>query len=329
MARSAGPNVLYLLACAALAGMAAAPVLTWSLLSPGAEVPVAVSRHLAATVTIASTHAGAASSVSLRAAIPGPLPRPLLPWVVAFWLAGGLAFWLRLLGGWISAVRLRSRFVRPAPCQWQQALDRLRSRICVSGPVQLLVSFLVQAPVVLGWLRPVVLVPVGALAGLPPEQVKAILLHELLVNVLQSVVEALLFYHPAIWWVSGHIRTERELCCDDAAVSVDGDVLAYALALAELESARPVHWKAAMAVTCGSLAHRIARLLGQSRPESRTLSGPGIAGAAMLAITAFALFVQTAARDASLKLLMQNAYMGPAVSNRRRPGQDHFRAGGT
>ena len=274
-----------------------------------------------------------------------------------------MAFWLRLLGGWICAVRLRSRLVRPAPSEWQQALDRLKTRIRVSRPVRLLVSSLVQAPAVVGWLRPVVLVPVGALTGLPPEQIEALLLHELahirrhdyLVNVLQSVVEALLFYHPAVWWISGHIRTERELCCDDVAVSVSGDVLTYARALAELESARPAHFRAAMAATGGSLAHRIARLLGQSRPASRTLSGPGIIAAAMLlGITAFAVFGQPAARPkfevasikpsqeqrfmmvrplpgrltatAPVRLLMQNAYTVQSFQIVGGPALDRFRA---
>ena len=172
------------------------------------------------------------------------MPAPLLPWVVAVWLAGAMVFWLRLIGGWIFAERLRSSLVRPAPREWQQALDRLKNRIRVSRPVRLLVSSLVQAPAVVGWLRPVVLVPVGALAGLPPEQIEALLLHELahirrhdyLVNIVQSAIEALLFYHPAVWWVSGHIRAERELCCDDMAVSVSGDAVTYARALAELES---------------------------------------------------------------------------------------------
>jgi hypothetical protein len=278
------------------------------------------------------------------------VPAPFLPWVVAVWLAGAAVFWLRLLGGWVLAGRLRSRLVyprlvRPAPCEWQQALDRLKTRIRVGRPVRLLVSSLVQAPAVVGWLRPVVLVPVGALAGLPPEQVEALLLHELahirrhdyLVNIVQSVVEVLLFYHPAVWWVSGQIRAERELCCDDLAVCVNGDALTYARALAERESARPAHFTAVIAATGGSLAHRIARLLGQQRPAPRPLSGPAIVTAALLpAITAFAVFGQPVARptfevasikpspgrslrmvrplpgrltaDAPVRLLMQNAY---------------------
>ena len=169
------------------------------------------------------------------------------------WLAGAMAFWVRLMGGWVVAARMRSTLVRPAPPEWRQALGELGARIGLSRPVRLLVSALVEVPAVVGWLRPVVLVPVGALAGLPAEQMEALLIHELahirrhdyLVNILQSVAEALLFYHPAVWWVSGHIRAERELCCDDVAASGRGDVLTYARALAELESYRPAHANAA------------------------------------------------------------------------------------
>ena len=203
-------------------------------------------------------------------------PAQFLPWVVMVWLVGALVFWVRLAGGWVVAARMRSMLVRRAPPEWQQTLSKLGARIGLSRPVQLLVSALVQVPTVVGWLRPVVLVPVGALGGLPAEHLEALLLHELahirrhdyLVNMLQSVAEALLFYHPAVWWVSGHIRAERELCCDDVAVSVRGDALTYARALAELESYRPAHLGAAIAANGGSLSDRIARLLGQSRPAA-------------------------------------------------------------
>src|SRR5207249_2224703 len=128
-------------------------------------------------------------------------------------------------------------------------LCRLARRVQVPRPVRLLVSAIVQVPTVIGELRPIILMPIGALSGLPPDQVEGLLLHELahirrhdyLVNIFQSIVEALLFYHPGVWWISGHIRRERELCCDDLAVSVIGDVLTYARALAELESFRPAH----------------------------------------------------------------------------------------
>jgi uncharacterized protein (TIGR03435 family) len=364
--RRYGPNVRYILACAALAALAAAPVLTWNLLRP--PVPVAV-RFWNKDTDTAPISAGAFAAVrnvpaSFPAGVYGAVPAPLLPWVVAVWLAGATAFWLRLLGGWIFAERLRSRLVRPAPRQWQQALDRLKTRIRVSRPVRLLVSSWVQTPAVVGWLRPVVLVPVGALAGLPPEQMEALLLHELahirrhdyLVNMVQSVVEALLFYHPAVWWVSHHIRSERELSCDDLAVGVNGDALTYARALAELESARPAHFRAVMAANGGGLAHRIARLLGQSRPAPRPLSGPGIIAAAIvLAMAALAVFGQPAGlprfevasvkpstdrgfrtvrplpgrltADAPVRLLLQNAYSVQAFQIVGGPGwidSEHF-----
>jgi uncharacterized protein (TIGR03435 family) len=197
--------------------------------------------------------------------------------------------------------------VRRAPPEWQQMLRELGARIGLSRPVRLLVSALVQVPTVVGWLRPVVLVPVGALGGLPGEHVEALLLHELahirrhdyLVNILQSVAEALLFYHPVVWWVSGHIRAERELCCDDVAVSVSGDALTYARALAQLEAYRPAHLTAAVAANGGSLAGRIARLLGQPRPSVRTGLGPGVVTVAILLVAAaYGLFGQSDARPA-------------------------------
>jgi uncharacterized protein (TIGR03435 family) len=242
---------------------------------------------------------------------------------------------------------MRSIQVRPAPPEWRQTFANLAARLGISRPVRFLVSALVRVPAVVGWLRPVVLVPVGALAGLPAEQMEALLLHELahirrydyLVNLVQSVAEALLFYHPAVWWVSGHIRAEREMCCDDVAARASGDVLTYASALAELESYRAAGVNAAMAANGGSLTDRIARLLGQSRPASQARSGMGaIATTLLLAATVCGLFGQSdatlrfevasirqnashpslmmvrthagglTAENAPLRLLMQNAY---------------------
>jgi uncharacterized protein (TIGR03435 family) len=282
--------------------MAAAPLATWQVLGPPAA-------GIATNFPAAPFSATATGTVrGLAAAIPAGISAaaaaPFLSWVVAVWFAGATVFWVRLTGGWILAARLRSRLVRPAPAAWQRTLDRLKVRMRVSGPVRLLLSSLVQAPAVIGWLRPVVLAPVGALAALPAEQMEALLLHELahirrhdyLVNMLQSAVEALLFYHPLVWWISGHMRAERELCCDDAAVRASGDAIVYARALAGLGLLRP---PVVMAANGGSLAHRIARLLGRPRSAPRTLSGPGIVAAAVLpVIAAVAVFGQPASRPA-------------------------------
>src|SRR5580692_6312419 len=120
--------------------------------------------------------------------------------------------------------------------------------------IRVLISTVAESPSVIGWLRPVILLPAATLAGLEPEQLQAVLAHEIahirrhdyLVNLAQTVVETLLFYHPAVWWVSARIRHERELCCDDAAVAMCGDAVFYARALTSLERLRAATPRLAM-----------------------------------------------------------------------------------
>jgi protocatechuate 3,4-dioxygenase beta subunit len=125
--------------------------------------------------------------------------------------------------------------------------------------------------------------PAGAALGLPPEHVSALIAHELAhvrrldypINVVQRLIEALLFYHPAIWWVSNQIRVEREMCCDDLVVAANGDALTYARALTELEAARRTRATTALAIDSAPLLGRIRRLLGHAPPLSHELPGPG------------------------------------------------------
>ncbi len=195
----------------------------------------------------------------------------VLPWLAPFWMMGVLAFHLRALAGWIAARRLRRSGVCCAAVQWTGRLDRLARRIRISRPVTLFESSLADAPLVIGYLRPIILMPVGLLAGLPVAQVEAILAHELahirrqdyLVNLIQTFVEGLLFYHPAVWWISHVIRAEREHCCDDLAVAVSGDAREYAAALTALEQNRFTAREPALAATGGSLVKRIRRILNK------------------------------------------------------------------
>ena len=305
-AKYASPHRRYLLACAALAAMLAAPIATYKVLgSPEPATPIPTGAAAAAGFDSGTAFAATASeNPSPGITFATIRPERVLPLVVMLWLAGALVLWVRLAAGWIGAARLRTRLAGSAPQEWQRAFDRLGARLRVGRRVRLLVSGMVEAPVVVGWIRPVVLVPIGAFAGLPADYLEALLLHELahirrhdyLVNIAQSLAEVLLFYHPAVWWISGHIRAERELCCDDAAVAATGDAFTYALALAGLEARRPAHARAALAASGGRLPDRIARLLGQTRPEPRTFSAPGTACAVLLAITAGLMFGQPAGR---------------------------------
>ena len=213
------------------------------------------------------------------------------PWLTPFWIAGVWIFYLAQVAGWISVSRLRRRGVCCASERWQKELARLSRQLRLSRPVLLLESCLAEAPIVLGHFRPVILMPVGVLAGLPAGQIEAVLLHELahirrydyLVNVCQCLVEGLFFYHPAVWWISRVIRAERENCCDDVAVATSGNAQEYAVALAALEQSRWSGREPAVAATGGSLVKRIRRLL---YPKTRTGAWTPLFAAAVLVITA-------------------------------------------
>lgn len=203
-----------------------------------------------------------------------------LPLLVTIWLLGLLTMTLRLLGGLAYVQRLRHYGTRPLGLLWQTRLNNLAERAGLDKPVQLLESSLVRVPVVVGHLKPLILLPLGAVAGLSAPQLEAILAHELahvvrrdyLINLLQSVAEILLFYHPAVWFLTATLRSERENCCDDVAASLCGDplVLARALAaLAELGLERTVAPRLTMAATGpkGSLLGRVRRLVqGRTAP---------------------------------------------------------------
>ena len=249
----------YAIACASLLAMTAAPAVTYWWLGHSGE----------------ATRIGDLADWSAQQRAAGVAYSPVtdpwqraLPGIVLAWFAGAAACSLRLLMGFISAAALRCSHPAPVLTEWQRTLDRLIERMHVSRRVRLLPTDRVDSPSVIGWLRPVILAPVGVLCRLAPEQVEALLAHELahvrrhdyLVNVLQGIAESLLFYHPAVWWISHQIRAEREHCCDDLAVAASGDVLVYARALAELESMRPAHFKAALSAHDGSLLRRIQRL---------------------------------------------------------------------
>ena len=265
ISRSSKSDACYVLACFSLGAMTLAPVVTY--------------------LVLLRWDAGLAPP-AIWELVPAREWQKILPWMVTAWFGGVLVFSARLIGGWRLALRIRSAATRHAPPEWQQALETLTLRMRTWRPVRVLISSFVDVPTVIGWLRPAILIPVSALTGLPPEHMVALLAHELahirrhdyVVNFLQSIAEALLFYHPGVWWVSSQIRAERELRCDDIAVAAcGGDVLTYARALAEVESFRPAHATTALAANGGSLSSRIGRLIGQPWPLSQSLPGPGAA----------------------------------------------------
>jgi beta-lactamase regulating signal transducer with metallopeptidase domain len=205
------------------------------------------------------------------------------PLVVLGWAAGVLVLLLRLVGGLAYAARMKSYQVTDADAGWQQKTASLAERLGLRRPARLLESGLAKVPMTIGYLKPVILLPLGALAGLAPAQVEAILAHELahirrhdyLVNLVQSLLEILLFYHPAVWWLSARVREEREHCCDDLAVALCSDSVTFARALVRLEERYGQAPALAMAATGrdGMLLGRIKRLLAPGRRTPTFVEG--------------------------------------------------------
>ena len=279
--RRRSSRVRYSAACLALGAMLAAPLLTAfmlaSQLSPAAFV--AGSARLDAAPPVAAGRGTleafrAAQEVLAKTARVSTI-EAYLPLIVSVWLAGVAVLLLRTLSAWYHVRRLHEAALGWAPSSWQLPANRLAQRLRLRKSVRVVEFSAVDVPTVLGWLRPVIILPLAAVAQLPPAQVEAVLAHELahvrrhdyLVNLLQRVAEAVLFYHPAIWWISARVREEREHCCDDLAIEVCGDRDSYATALAELESRRTTEPALGLAATDGPLLNRIRRILQVSGSE--------------------------------------------------------------
>jgi beta-lactamase regulating signal transducer with metallopeptidase domain len=229
-----------------------------------------VREHFAVTTTVANVEALPAASGMTGVALPA--------WIVFVWSLGVLGLSARATCGWIRAQVIRRRGCEPVNPELAAVLERLRHALHVARPVRLYASVIVKAPMVVGWIRPMILLPLTAITGLTETQLRFVLAHELahirrhdyLVNLMQAGVETLFFYHPAVWWISRQMRTERENCCDDLAIEVCGDVAGYAHALAQLEQLR-VTPEPALAANGGELLSRIRRLL-EEKPSKHGVS---------------------------------------------------------
>jgi bla regulator protein blaR1 len=232
-----------------------------------------------------------------------------MPWILVLWCTGVLVFLSHLIIGSIAAERLKAASRAPAPDWLQDIANRLRKQLNISEQFQLFTSNAITSPSVIGWVRPVILVPLASLTGLSPEHMEAMLAHELahirrqdyLVNTLQAVAEALLFYHPAVCWVSKQVRREREHCSDDVAVMISGSPLIYAKALSLLEeqrsSAQP---QLTLGANGGQLAMRIKRLLTQKQP-TMTSRGTTFSLISIGMITICALFLFSKAATSGVR----------------------------
>jgi beta-lactamase regulating signal transducer with metallopeptidase domain len=284
----------YVVACVALGALLAAPALTALLIHDGGRGP-AIEHSRPAPSGGASQggppHGDAAMApvLHLPASATALDADRLHRMVVGAWLAGATTLMLSLAGGWWRLHRRVRRLARTGPASpFRSRAAHLAGQLGIRRAVRVVDAAGVETPMLIGWLRPVIVLPVAALAALTPAQVDAILVHELahvrrhdaLVNLLQVIAETLLFYHPGVWWVSGRIRIEREHCCDEVAAAQCSDPAEYAAALAHLETRRAPKPRLALPAA-GLLLARIERVLGVRRAES---SAPGMPAVAALAV---------------------------------------------
>ncbi|MHC4405641.1 MAG: M56 family metallopeptidase [Planctomycetota bacterium] len=318
----------YSVLLAAMSMMVAVPVVTW--FSPwSADAPavavkfrpveklesISPSQHVSPSQhgddTMAMVALPAASPVEL-AAKPQPEPqrvepapidlvsslslvqrrvKPWLPEIVLVWFAGVFVAAFRPLVSWYTVRRLRTAGVLPVEDAVHGVLERTAKRLRFARAVEVLQSTLVKTPVVVGYFRPAVLLPLCVVTGLPEVQLELILAHELahirrhdyLINLLQTLVETLFFYHPAVWWLSRQIRNERENCCDDVAMATVSSPADYGRALLAIEELRAAPTALSLGARGGSLLARIRRIAG-CEPVPSVVGGGSVLGAILVSV---------------------------------------------
>ncbi len=302
----AKPNVRYVLSCLALGMMAATAAFTlaWQVASAsssvatiepaGASIPESVRPEAAVAAvpkegpvpplgppSFSSNHLRDATGIATVRGMLGDW----LPFIVAVWGAGICLLSARLIVDWCLIKRIRSDAEEIQDAAWAERFAGLCERLGVRATVRFLGSARARVPFVFGWIKPAVLLPASALTGLDTQELEAILLHELahirrhdyLVNLAQTLIETLLFYHPAVWCVSRQIRKEREHCCDDlAAVSCGGGLPVYMRALTSLEEMRRLPGMVGVAANGASLKSRIQRLAGVMEPRPASVALPAM-----------------------------------------------------
>jgi D-alanyl-D-alanine endopeptidase (penicillin-binding protein 7) len=291
--RNARAEYRYLLACSALMAC-----LCW----PAFDLYQRLGGSAAASVDFkmielaAQTITGAGEPFDLRDSLRG---------IVGLWALCAATLALRMVLGLLWIKRAAGE---DAPChradrlRWEASLARLARRFDVTRTVRLRIVDTLASPVTAGWWRPVVLVPASLVSGMPPDLLAALLAHEMahikhhdyLVNLLQNAIETVLFYHPAVWWISNRIRVERELMADDLAARTLGEPRRLALALSELEKLQFSTHHLAQAANGGNLMERIQRLM---RPAPRALNWKAAIPMLGLALACMTIYAEAVAAD--------------------------------
>lgn len=199
------------------------------------------------------------------------------PILVNIWMIGMVLLSLKMFINYLKTIRLKKHLVFPLSDNTKRIVDRMVMRFQLKQKVLFKESGLIEIPSVIGYFKPIVLLPVSMLSGIPENQLEIIIAHELahirrhdyLFQFIQEIIELLFFYHPVVWWLSSVINAEREHICDDLAVKVCGESLTLIKALNNMEAIRKKQYEMVLSLSGkkGSILNRVHRIL---RPKSTT-----------------------------------------------------------
>ena len=262
------PQLRYAFASIAMLSCLLLPFITFAIIYQSGNTSLPFSSNIIPTLNSAATHLQLNSFYWPTNVI------ELLPYLSVIWLAIVMLLTTKLLVEVFMVNQLTKQSVVPADAKLSARFIQLVEKMKLTVTPRLLISLETDVPMAIGWLKPVILLPVSMLSGLSTSQLEMLILHELahirrhdyLVNFIQTLVALLLFFHPAVQWISKQMRNEREYCSDDIAVQYSGDAIAYAHTLADTAAIcskhkHPTIPKMAMAASGGDLKQRVVRLV--------------------------------------------------------------------
>ncbi|MGI8882676.1 MAG: M56 family metallopeptidase [Pyrinomonadaceae bacterium] len=244
----------------------------------------------------------------------------VLPFVVGAWFFGIMFFAARLTGGFRQLHVYKTRGISEPTGEWQARFADVCEKLKINQSIKFLQSNLIETPIVVGFLKPVILIPASVFLQISPAELETIIAHELvhirrgdaLINFAQSIVEVLFFYHPCVWWMSSVIRREREFAADESVVELlENSHVVYASALANLEehrqTANQTLPRLATAANGGNLMQRITKILRKNTGIKQS-SSAWSAGLALIIIPAVLLtvFSFNSGADVNAQMNMKN-----------------------
>ncbi len=245
-----------------------------------------------------------------------------MPLIVTFWLFGFLVFSLRFVGGVVHVQKLRNEGIKTLENSWIHRLRELSGKFGLNKLVQIFESSRVKSPITIGYLKPIILLPIGMISGLPQDQVEAIIIHELahikrydfLINLFQTLIETIFFYHPAVWWISSTVKSERENCCDDLTLELCGGSLIYFKALYNLQQICSAENELALAAigNKNQLFRRINRM--NSHHKNTSYGFKFAAFAVLLTIIAAVSIYSTSSAKENSRNLASVSFINPITS---------------